>query len=177
MVSKRMLGLGTARSVIRELFEYGNQRAAVVGRENVYDFSLGNPSVPAPDAVNEAAIRILREQPELIHCYTSAQGDAAARQRFADSLNRRFGGDYTADQFYITVDTASGIPAAGRKFVDNFDSDHVVCETVAYQIFADIKSKRGVSVVVFTNLFAVDIDIGILINAVKTQDNRLSVAS
>lgn len=48
MVSKRMLGLGTARSVIRELFEYGNQRAAVVGRENVYDFSLGNPSVPAP---------------------------------------------------------------------------------------------------------------------------------
>ena len=69
-----MLGLGTARSVIRELFEYGNQRAAVVGRENVYDFSLGNPSVPAPDAVNEAAIRILREQPELIHCYTSAQG-------------------------------------------------------------------------------------------------------
>ena len=72
MVSKRMLGLGTARSVIRELFEYGNQRAAVVGRENVYDFSLGNPSVPAPDAVNEAAIRILREQPELIHCYTSA---------------------------------------------------------------------------------------------------------
>ena len=75
------------------------------------------------------------------------------------------------DQFYITVDTA------GRKFVDNFDSDHVVCETVAYQIFADIKSKRGVSVVVFTNLFAVDIDIGILINAVKTQDNRLSVTS
>ena len=81
------------------------------------------------------------------------------------------------DQFYITVDTASGIPAAGRKFVDNFDSDHVVCETVAYQIFADIKSKRGVSVVVFTNLFAIDIDIGILINAVKTQDNRLSVTS
>ena len=78
------------------------------------------------------------------------------------------------DQFYITVDTASGIPAAGRKF---FDSDHVVCETVAYQIFADIKSKRGVSVVVFTNLFAIDIDIGILINAVKTQDNRLSVTS
>ena len=48
MVSERMLGLGTARSVIRELFEYGKQRAAIVGAENVYDFSLGNPSVPAP---------------------------------------------------------------------------------------------------------------------------------
>ena len=61
MVSERMKGLGTARSVIRELFEYGNQRAAVVGRENVYDFSLGNPSVPAPAAVNEEAVRLLRE--------------------------------------------------------------------------------------------------------------------
>ena len=109
MVSKRMLGLGTARSVIRELFEYGNQRAAVVGRENVFDFSLGNPSVPAPAQVNETAIRILREQPDLIHCYTSAQGDAAARQRFADSLNRRFDGDYTADQFYITVGAAASL--------------------------------------------------------------------
>ena len=109
MVSKRMLGLGTARSVIRELFEYGNQRAAVVGRENVYDFSLGNPSVPAPPQVNETAIRILQEQPDLIHCYTSAQGDTAARQRFADSLNRRFGGDYTADQFYLTVGAAASL--------------------------------------------------------------------
>ena len=109
MVSKRMLGLGTARSVIRELFEYGNQRAAVVGRENVYDFSLGNPSVPAPAAVNEEAVRLLREQPDLIHCYTSAQGAQDARQRFADSLNRRFGGDYTADQFYLTVGAAASL--------------------------------------------------------------------
>ena len=124
MVSKRMLQLGTARSVIRELFEYGNQRAKEVGRENVFDFSLGNPSVPAPDAVNENAIRILREQPEVIHCYTSAQGDAAARRRFADSLNRRFGGDYTADQFYITVGAAAslccvfnGLTCPGDEFI------------------------------------------------------------
>ena len=109
MVSQRMLELGTARSVIRELFEYGKQRAAVVGAENVFDFSLGNPSVPAPDQINETAIRILKEQPDLIHAYTSAQGDAAARQRFADSLNRRFGGNYTADQFYITVGAAASL--------------------------------------------------------------------
>ena len=60
MVSERMKGLGTARSVIRELFEYGKVRAAQVGAENVFDFSIGNPSVPAPDAVNETAIRLLR---------------------------------------------------------------------------------------------------------------------
>ena len=124
MVSERMLGLGTARSVIRELFEYGKQRAAIVGAENVYDFSLGNPSVPAPDAVNETAIRILKENPDIIHCYTSAQGDAGARQRFADSLNRRFGGDYTADQFYITVGAAAslccvfnGLTCPGDEFI------------------------------------------------------------
>jgi len=124
MVSERMLGLGTARSVIRELFEYGKQRAAIVGAENVYDFSLGNPSVPAPDAVNETAIRILKENPDIIHCYTSAQGDAAARQRFADSLNRRFSADYTADQFYITVGAAAslccvfnGLTCPGDEFI------------------------------------------------------------
>ena len=109
MVSERMLGLGTARSVIRELFEYGKQRAAVVGEENVFDFSLGNPSVPAPAAVNENAIRILREDGESIHCYTSAQGDALARRRFADSLNRRYGTQYTENEFYVTVGAAAAL--------------------------------------------------------------------
>ncbi len=109
MVSERMKGLGTARSVIRELFEYGKQRAAVVGAENIFDFSLGNPSVPAPDQVNQEAIRILQEQPDLIHCYTSAQGDAAVRQRYADSLNRRFGTSYTPDQFYVSVGAAASL--------------------------------------------------------------------
>ena len=80
MVSERMLGLGTARSVIRELFEYGKQRAAVVGAENIYDFSLGNPSVPAPDAVNETAIRILRETGKLEHLPGKLQQAAIARE-------------------------------------------------------------------------------------------------
>lgn len=109
MVSQRMLQLGTARSVIRELFEYGRQRAAEVGAENVFDFSLGNPSVPAPVEVNETAIRLLREQADTIHCYTSAPGDTGARQRIADSLNRRFGEHYTADELYLTVGAAASL--------------------------------------------------------------------
>ena len=124
MVSERMKGLGTARSVIRELFEYGKARAAQVGAENVFDFSIGNPSVPAPAAVNETAARLLREQPDLIHAYTSAQGAADARERFADSLNRRFDARCTPDRLYLTVGAAAslccvfnGLTCPGDEFI------------------------------------------------------------
>ena len=124
MVSERMKGLGTARSVIRELFEYGKLRAAEIGAENVFDFSIGNPSVPSPTAVNETAVRLLREQPELIHAYTSAQGAADARERFADSLNRRFDARCTPDRLYLTVGAAAslccvfnGLTCPGDEFV------------------------------------------------------------
>lgn len=124
MVSERMKGLGTARSVIRELFEYGKARAAEVGAENVFDFSIGNPSVPAPAAVNETAIRLLTEQPDLIHAYTSAQGAADARERFASSLDRRFDARCTPDRLYLTVGAAAslccvfnGLTCPGDEFI------------------------------------------------------------
>ena len=123
MVSERMKGLGTARSVIRELFEYGKVRAAQVGAENVFDFSIGNPSVPAPAAVNETAVRLLSERPD-IHQYTSAQGAADARARFADSLNRRFDARCTPDRLYLTVGAAAslccvfnGLTCPGDEFI------------------------------------------------------------
>ena len=110
MVSQRMKQLGTARSVIRELFEYGNQRAAVVGRENVFDFSLGNPSVPAPPQVNETAVRLLTaEDPALLHGYTSAQGDAGVRAMLADDLNRRFDAGVSAGDLYVSVGAAAAL--------------------------------------------------------------------
>ena len=95
MLNEAMVGLGTARSVIRELFEYGRQRAAAVGEENVFDFSLGNPSVPAPPSVNAEAVRLLREtDPVAIHGYTSAAGDPSVRSALAAALNARFGMDF-----------------------------------------------------------------------------------
>ena len=66
MLNEKMVALGTQRSVIRELFEYGKQRAAEVGPENVFDFSIGNPSVPAPDCVNETAIKLLNEMDSVV---------------------------------------------------------------------------------------------------------------
>lgn len=124
MVSERMKGLGTARSVIRELFEYGKVRAAQVGAENVFDFSIGNPSVPSPAAVNDTAVRLLQQQPDLIHAYTSAQGAADARERFSQSLNRRFDARCTPDRLYLTVGAAAslccvfhGLTCPGDEFI------------------------------------------------------------
>ena len=113
MVNEKMLGLGTARSVIRELFEYGKQRAAVVGAENVFDFSIGNPSVPSPPSVNEAASRLISEiDPVVLHGYTSASGDNAVKEKIAAAINARFGMDYTADNLYMTVGAAAALCCA-----------------------------------------------------------------
>ena len=110
MVSQRMLQLGTARSVIRELFEYGRQRAAEVGAENVFDFSLGNPSVPAPGAVKDAIREILDQEDSLmVHGYMSNVGYADVRQAVAESLNRRFGTDFHENNIIMTVGAAGGL--------------------------------------------------------------------
>ena len=109
-VNKAALALGTQRSVIRELFEFGKKRIAEVGAENVFDFSIGNPSVPTPDCVNEIAIRLLREMdPVVLHGYTSAQGDADVRKKIADSIFRSFDYKISPDSLYICTGAAGGL--------------------------------------------------------------------
>lgn len=110
MLNERMVALGTQRSVIRELFEFGKIRAAEIGAENVFDFSIGNPSVPAPEQVNETAIRLLeQEDPVVLHGYTSAQGDLLVRKQIADNLNMRFDGSYRPENLYMTVGAAASL--------------------------------------------------------------------
>ncbi len=110
MVSERMYDLGSRRSEIRELFEYGLKRKAEIGAENVYDFSLGNPSVPAPECVKEAlADLVLNTDPVALHGYTSAQGTPDVRKSCADYVNSNFGTNYTGDNFYMTVGAAASL--------------------------------------------------------------------
>ena len=110
MVSQKMYELGSRRSEIRELFEYGLKRKAEIGAENVFDFSLGNPSVPAPDCVKEAlADLVLNTDPVSLHGYTSAQGAPDVRKSCADYVNSNFGTSYTADNFYMTVGAAASL--------------------------------------------------------------------
>ena len=102
MYNKTAYGYGSNRSVIRELFEYGNRRAAIVGRENIFDYSLGNPSIPAPDYVNQAIRDILSDTDSLaIHGYTTAVGDYETRKAIADDLNRRYNAGARAEDFFI----------------------------------------------------------------------------
>ena len=91
MINENACALGSNRSVIRELFEYGRRRAAEVGPENVFDYSLGNPSIPAPPQVNDAIRAVLAELDSLtVHGYTSAVGDFDTRRAVAEDLNARF---------------------------------------------------------------------------------------
>ncbi len=110
MVSQKMYKLGSQRSEIRELFEYGLKRKAEIGAENVFDFSLGNPSVPAPECVKEALADLVENtDPVVLHGYTSAQGAPDVRKSCADYINKTFGTNYTGDNFYMTVGAAASL--------------------------------------------------------------------
>ena len=102
MINEKAYALGANRSCIRDLFEYGRARAQIVGAENVYDYSLGNPSIPAPDYVNQAIREVLEEMDSLaVHGYTSATGDFDTRKAIADDLNARYDAAIRPEDLFI----------------------------------------------------------------------------
>ena len=110
VVNESMYQLGSVRSAIRELFEYGKKRAEIVGRENVYDFSIGNPSIPAPQIVNDTIKELVTNYDSVeLHGYTSAQGDAKTRAAIAEFLNNTHGTNFTGDNFYMTMGAAASL--------------------------------------------------------------------
>ena len=112
MISEKMKGFGTTRSCIRELFEYGLQQAAIVGKENVFDFSLGNPSVPAPEGVTEAIRDLLQMDSLSLHGYTPAAGAPNTRKAIADDLAQRSKDNIRPENIFVTCGAAPGITAA-----------------------------------------------------------------
>ena len=111
MISKKMENMVANCSAIRAMFEEGNRLAKLYGAENVFDFSLGNPNVPAPAAVKEAMIKLLEEEdPVVLHGYTNSNaGYEDVRQAVADSLNGRFGTSFSARNITMTVGAAGGL--------------------------------------------------------------------
>lgn len=122
MISKKMYELGSKKSTIRSIFEYGRARAKVVGEENIYDFSLGNPNVPTPKFITETMVDILQnEDPCSIHGYTVAQGDPESRELLAKSLNKRFGTNFTGKNLFMTAGAAASITICFKALAEEND--------------------------------------------------------
>ena len=112
MLNPKAYELGANRSCIRDLFEYGRSRAAIVGEDKVYDYSLGNPSIPSPAAVDDAIRQILLDTPTLqVHGYTSAVGDLSARTAIAEDLNERYGAGCGPEDFFLGCGAAPELTA------------------------------------------------------------------
>ncbi|MBE5926724.1 MAG: pyridoxal phosphate-dependent aminotransferase [Lachnospiraceae bacterium] len=147
MISEKMVGFVKGSSVIRAMFEEGKKMAAIYGADKVYDFSLGNPNVPAPQEVNEAIKSVLdEEESTFVHGYMSNSGYEDVREAVANSLNKRFGTAFTQENIIMTVGAAGGLnvifktllnpgdevitfaPYFGeyRSYVGNYDGELVV---------------------------------------------------
>ena len=161
MVSEKMYELGSKRSAIRELFEYGKKRAAIVGKENVYDFSIGNPTVPAPTCVKESIMELLENMDSsLIHGYTSAQGDAETREAIARYLNNRYALNVKADHFYMTCGAAASLCITLRALTERKEDEFVVIAPFfpEYRVFIESQGATFRMVPADTKAFQINFE-------------------
>lgn len=127
MASQEMYRLGSQSSVIRELFTYGQEQAKIVGKENVFDFSIGNPTVPAPPCIQEAIEEILAtRESAAIHGYTAAAGDLAVRQGLAAYMNEVYQADVAANHFYMTCGAAASLTITLKALIENPDDEVIL---------------------------------------------------
>ncbi len=177
MINQKMYALGANRSCIRELFEYGRQRAAVVGPENVFDYSLGNPSIPAPAGVNEAIAGVLNEMDSLaVHGYTSAPGDLPLRQAVAEDLNARYGSDVRAGDLFVGCGAAPELVSVIRALaVENAEFIAVAPFFPEYRPF--VESSGGKLVVVPADIPDFQIDFAALENALNENTQAIILNS
>lgn len=177
MFNEKMLGLGQKRSVIREIFEYGNKRRAEIGNENVYDFSLGNPSIPAPEAVGET-MRSLIENTNAteLHGYTSAQGDFVVRQAIANNINERFSADATPDLLYMTCGAAASLTISLNAILNQGEEVIVLAPFFPeYTVF--IEKAGGKCVVVKCREEDFQIDFAALDKAINEKTKAIIINS
>ena len=148
MYNEKMYTLGSKRSTIREIFEYAKVRASEIGAENVFDFSIGNPSVPAPNAVNESICRIVKEMPSVqLHGYTSAQGDKTVRDTIALNYSRRFGVAVSGDDLYMTCGAAASLTITLKALQEENDEFIVFAPFFPeYRVFVENAGARLVVV-------------------------------
>lgn len=176
MLNKKMQKLGEERSVIREIFEYGNARAKQIGRENVFDFSLGNPSVPAPDGVRTEIERLLHELPsEKLHGYTSAAGAPEVREAVAEYVTKTFGVPMRSDLVYMTCGAAASLAVTLNALAEEGDEFVVLTPCFPeYQVFIEQAGGKPVPVRTDENFH---IDLSALASAIGERTKAVLVNS
>ncbi|MBE6588852.1 MAG: pyridoxal phosphate-dependent aminotransferase [Ruminococcaceae bacterium] len=176
MVNEKMRDLGARRSVIRELFEYGKKRKAEIGAENVFDFSIGNPSVPAPDAVNESLLALIREKdPVALHGYTSAQGDAGVRRAIADYIETTHGEKADPDLIYLTVGAAASLTVSLTAILEAGDEVILLAPFFPeYRVFVERTGAHAVPVLCDTKSFQPDFE---ALEAAITEKTRAIIVN
>lgn len=159
MINQKMIELGAKKSCIRELFEYGLKRAELIGQDNVFDFSIGNPSIPAPVEVSKAFIDVLRDNDSLtIHGYTPGPGAIDARKAVADELNNRFGTVIRAENIFFTCGAAPALVAVIRALaVKDAEIIAIAPHFPEYRPFIEENGARFVSVPADTESFQINL--------------------
>ena len=148
MISPKMLELGKKSSVIRVIFEYGKKRKAEIGAENVFDFSLGNTSVPAPQKVTDVMNKLIAETPaEILHGYTSGPGDMNVRAAIAENIKNKFGVDANAGLVYITCGAAASLTITLNAIVESAD-DEVIAFAPFFPEYRVFVEQTGAKLVV-----------------------------
>lgn len=150
MINEKMYELGKSGSVIRELFEFGKKQKAIFGEDKVYDFSIGNPSIPSPKEVTNEIKRLVSEvDPVLLHGYTSAQGDLGARNKIAENLNLRFNAGVKGDLIYLTQGASAGLTISLKALIVPNNEEEVIIFTPffpEYSVFIDNAGGKEVRV-------------------------------
>lgn len=161
MLSEKVLELSKQHSVIRDIFEFGMERAKEVGAENVFDFSIGNPSVPAPKEVDETAMKYIKGgDPVAVHGYTSNAGIYEVRDAVAKSLNRRFDTSYSADNIFMTIGAAAAVGICFKSLVDGPEDEIITFAPYfpEYQVYAEGAGCKLTIIPAETETFQIDFE-------------------
>ncbi len=157
-MNQRMYGLGSKRSVIREIFEFGRQRAQEVGAENVFDFSLGNPSVEPPRQVEEVLVQLISESsPTALHGYTSAQGDLSVRRAISDYIQKTHSVPCDPDYIYMTCGAAASLVISLSALCE--EGDEVISFApyfTEYKVFSETAGAKLIALPSDPQTFQID---------------------
>lgn len=176
MISEKMAELGRKSSVIREIFEYAKKRRAEIGDENVFDFSIGNPSIPAPPEVGEAISRLAAGDPVALHGYTSAPGDLGTRQAVAEHIRRCFGMEADAAHIYMTCGAAASLTVSLNAIVN--PEDEVIALAPFFPEYRVFVEKSGAALrVVKCREEDFQIDFNALAEAINEKTKAIIVNS